>query len=624
MEQHVDVGSVLAVTILAFLVPVLLARIPRIRIPVAVGEILVGLVVGKSGLDLLHMDPILSLLSFLGLASLMFASGLEMDLGLLVGGGALPRERNGRPSWVWRLHHPLALGVIFFGLSLTGAYFFGQAMAARGLVENGLLVALIVSTSGLSLIAPVLKEHGLIRTPFGTVILAAGVIGDFVPMLALAVAVPLFTGGRATEVLLVLALLLAAVATYWLGQKTKRFWYVEELLGGTAQLGVRGAFATMLIFLVLAEFMGVEAVLGTFVAGVMVGLLAGRFREELTHKLDVLGFGFLVPIFFLGVGLQFDLPALLQNPSALLLVPLILGANFLIKSVPGLLLLIWYPARQALGGAILLATQMGVTIAAAAVVFRAGALSAAANQAIVLVAMLTAVLAPVISGRLMPTAEAARRRRVLIAGHGRGTPQLAQRLLRRGWEVMVITPDPEEALRISSLGVTVVQADPATEAGLEQAGAGEAAALVAMTGYDDANLAAARIAKERFGLGRTLALVTGPEALSQAHKEGIEAFSPDTAAVDLLENLLFNPGAAGLITGDGTVMAADAVLTNPAYARIPLRDLRLPPQVLIVSVTRNGEKLIPHGDTVLYQGDRVTYVAPPDDVAAIQQLLARE
>lgn len=615
--QEFSLVSVATVTLLAFLVPVLLGRVQRVRIPIAVGEILVGVLVGKTGLNLIQMDPVLDLLSFLGLAAIMFVSGLEIDFSLFRSGGPKP-PRNART------YHPGLLGAMFLLLSFLGAYWFAGRLEATGQVESGLLTALVISTVGLSLIVPVLKERDLLDKPLGRILMVAGVLGDFLPIVGLSVLVPIYTPrGNPATVVFVAALGLIAALVYRLAQVTRRFWAITEFFHGTAQIGVRGAFALMLVFLVLAESIGVEAVLGTFLAGMLVSLLAGSVREEMVHKLDVLGFGFLTPFFFITVGIQFDLPSLLADPSALSLLPLLLMVTVLSKFLPGLLLLsIWYPLRQALAGAVLLGTQMSVTIAAAALITEAGIIPPSVGQAFILVAMVTAVLNPILFTRLLPpVAAAVGPRPIILTGVSRLTSMVAQRLQARGKPVKIITDRPAAAGEFRRLGMEVIVADPRTVEGLRQAGAEEAEALAAISGDSETNVKIARLAKDVFAVDNVLALVDEPALLGAVQYNDIDLVNPDLAAVDLVESMLVNPGVAAIVTGSGQVQAADVVLRNLSFVNRPLRSLGLPPSLLILSVIRRGEKIIPHGDTVLRAGDRLTLMGPPDDIEVYRRLL---
>jgi monovalent cation:H+ antiporter-2, CPA2 family len=606
-EEQIHMLPLLVVTVLAFVVPLLLKRIRGVRIPTAVGEILAGMVVGKSGLNLVHVDATLQLLNFLGLVSLMFVSGLEIDFDVLIGRG----RRGAARTWKERLYQPLLLGGLFLFFTLAGAWYFAGILAARGFVRSAPLLALIIGTAALSMAVPVLKEMGLMPTRFGQTLLAGAVIGDFVTMVALTVGVSLYAGGFSLRTVLVLGLLIAVIAAYRAGLLLSRFRLLEGLSGGTAQIGVCASFAAMLVFVALAQSLGVEVVLGAFLAGALMSLLSGHAREEVSHKLDALGFGFLIPIFFLVVGINFDFRVLVRDPRALLFVPILLGVTLLVRGLPPTLLLMpFVKPRQALAGGALMAAQMSVTIAAAAVVLRSGAISESIHAAIVLVVILLAVLAPIAFAKLMPHQDAVRPP-VFIAGANALALRIAQRLQRTG-PVLLMDSDPAKVAEAERFGLRAIAGD-VTEPGAVVAALGEDGAdgLVALTGSDEVNVGAARLGREVLGLERSFALVREASRWEAARAEGVEAINPELASITLIENLLANPGSAGLLQGDpDDIGLFDVALGNPAFTGHRLREVRLPDGALVAAIGRGREKLIPHGDTRLEPGDVLTLVGP--------------
>lgn len=583
----------------------------RVRIPIAAGEILAGILVGKSGLGLVQTDELLSIFNFLGLAALMFLAGMEIDLAALVGGSSQPK---GRPKWLARLHNPLAIGLALFGLTFFGAYRFALLLQERGLVSEPLFLTLIITTSGLSIIMPVLKDRGLLNQPFGQALFSTSVISDFVPMLGLSVLAAIKVKGSAVESLWIFTLMAASALVYFAARRFQRYNLMEGLTGGTAQITVRAAFALMMVFLAIAQSVGVEAILGAFTAGLLLSVLAGHHREEITHKLDALGFGFLIPFFFVMVGVEFDLWALLADPEALALVPILLAGTMLVKGIPGILLWIWHPFRRTAAGMVLLTTQMSVTIAASAIAHKVGAYGASTHAAVVLVAILTAIMGPVLFNRILGESDSEPARKgVILAGMNRLSLHLGRRLMTHGMEVVAIDQHEERVQEFKESGITALLGDPTTEAGLKLAGADQARALVALTGDEESNLKSARLGKERFEIPRTILFTTTAKALDEAEQLQLEAINPDLASAMLVENLLANPSATELLTGHNRdVQIQDFLLSAGPLCGQALRRAKLPSRVLVVAIQRGREKIVPDGNTVLQAGDILTVVGPPD------------
>jgi Trk K+ transport system NAD-binding subunit len=258
-----------------------------------------------------------------------------------------------------------------------------------------------------------------------------------------------------------------------------------------------------------------------------------------------------------------------------------------------------------------MATQMSVTIAASAVVLRAGAISEAIHAAIVLVVIFLAMAGPVAFLRLMPTPTDERPRPVLVVGANPLAMRLAQRLQSVA-PVIMVDRDPLKVEEATRAGLEVLEADVTDPATVQSILArGPLRALVALTGNDPLSLNAARLAWTTLGTEQVIAVVSEPTIWAEARAEGITAINPELAALDLIESLLRYPGATHLLTaGREDIGLFDVALGNPAFSERRLRDARLPAEILVVAIHRAGHKLIPHGDTRLQEGDLLTVIAP--------------
>ena len=211
MEQHASVLSLLIVVTIAFVTPILLHRLKLNFIPVVVAEIIMGLVIGKSGFDVVHEDMWLSTLSTLGFIFLMFLSGLEIDFTAFSGG----KKRSVLPNGKKEPNSFLAATLIFIGIfvfSLGLSYLFVLA----GFIDSVFLMTLIISTISLGVVVPTLKEENLMKTTIGQIILLVAVIADLVTMILLAVFVSLNESGGNTWLLLIL--FAAGIVLYFLGK----------------------------------------------------------------------------------------------------------------------------------------------------------------------------------------------------------------------------------------------------------------------------------------------------------------------------------------------------------------------------------------------------------------------
>ncbi|MGD2050601.1 MAG: cation:proton antiporter, partial [Chloroflexota bacterium] len=289
--------ALLLITGLATLIPVLAKRLDRFGVPIVVYEILAGMIVGTSGLNLIETSPILTFLAEFGFAFLMFLSGLELDLRLLTPTGA---AIDGERRWT----QPLPLGALIFLGTLLLAFIASSLFAPPGASSNPILLGLILSTTSLGVVVPVLKERDLTASLFGQYILVAASIADFATLLLLTTDIAILRRGLTLDLLLIPTLLLIfiMVARFSARASQGRLRQIlNNLSSATSQIRVRGAIALMVAWVVLAEALGVELILGAFLAGAIAGLFSGPEEQIAREKLDAIGYGFFIPIFFIMV-----------------------------------------------------------------------------------------------------------------------------------------------------------------------------------------------------------------------------------------------------------------------------------------------------------------------------------
>ncbi len=243
--EHSQISFVplLTVILLAFLVPLLLSRIRRVQIPIVVGEIIAGIIVGQSGFGLVEETAGLRLLSELGFAFLMFLSGLEIDFSSVLGDDDGKGGETGKARRI--ASNPLVVGSVLFALTLLGSGLAAFLLAGQGLVNDAWIMALILSTTSLGVVVPVLKERGLAAEPYGQYLLVAALVADFASILLISIYVLLRSQGLTGEILLVLALFAAFVAVYRLASLSREHLpaerIFEELSTATSQIKTRGA-----------------------------------------------------------------------------------------------------------------------------------------------------------------------------------------------------------------------------------------------------------------------------------------------------------------------------------------------------------------------------------------------
>lgn len=617
MEHPSPFLPLLLIMLLAVAVPVLVSRIRPVRLPIVVGEILAGIVIGQSGFNLIEATPTLDFLAEFGFTFLMFLSGLEVNLDTLF--ASSEREAK-RPRW----QQPLPLAGITFSLTVLLAIGLGLGLSSAGLARNPVLMGLILSTTSLGIVVPVLKERGLTATAYGQALLVTALISDFVTLLLLSLTIAIISRGLSLDLLLFMVLLVAFVVAARLGQRATRLpvltQIAQELAHATAQIRVRGAFALMVMWVVLAEALGVEVILGAFLAGVIVSLSQRGHESVLREKLDAIGYGFFIPIFFIMVGANFDLRALLVSPTALLLVPLLIGAAYVVKLLPALLFRALFPWRETIAIGVLLSSRLSLIIAASAIALELNIITPATNSAIILVAVVTCTFSPILFGRILPTTTGKKRAGIIILGTEQLAVVLAERLRRGGEPVTLIGNNQQELTRLEQNGFRVALGAPTDERVLHAAGADHAPALIAVSVAADVVFEVCRQARQRFGIPKLIARADETEVMRRLESMEVQVIQPALATTLALQGALQFPAVYSMLA-DSTddVDMEDVRLSNPSLEGQALRQVRLPGNALVLGLRRQGEIIVPHGDTVLRQDDVLMLVGSP---AAVREACA--
>lgn len=619
MNIHSEYWPLLLITALAVAVPVLASRMRGLRLPIVVGEILAGMIIGRSGLDIVQPSATLSFLAEFGFTFLMFLSGLEVSFDML-------RSSANGESKTSRWKQPLPLAAISFTLTVLLALLIGFALVRAGLARNPILMGLILSTTSLGIVVPILKERQITTTRYGQVMLIAALISDFATLLLLSVVIALISRGLQPDVLLFMALLAAFAAAVKFSPRVKNSTFinrvVEELSHATAQIRVRGAFALMVFWVVLAEMLGVEIILGAFLAGAVLSLINQGEKAGLHDKLDAIGYGFFIPIFFINVGVNFDLRALLSSPAAMLLLPLLILAAYAVKFVPALVFRSLFSWRETLAAGALLSSRLSLIIAASAIALELGMIASATNSAVILVAIVTCVVSPLLFGRILPPEKATRRSGIVILGTDQLATLLGQRLQRGGEPVRLVGCDQADIHYLKERGFDAVAGDPTDPQVLEQAGIVQARALVSVSGDKRAAAEVCRMALQRWQVPQVIARADDPAFAQELRSQGVRVVQSALALAQFLEVALTVPSALSLLTDDtDDVELCDLRLTNPAMAGKALRQVHLSGNALVIGIQRQGEVIVPHGDTVMEAGDTLLLLGSPSSLSESTALL---
>jgi Kef-type K+ transport system membrane component KefB len=386
----VQFGALLALAITAFVAPLLARLIPQRLVPPVVVEVLAGIAIGPQGLDLVRPTGGVYVLYLLGFGFLLFLAGQEIEV-----------ERFRGPTF--------RLTAASFAASIAIAFpvAYGLRQIAHG--ADTRLLALALTASSLGVVVPVLRDAGETESEFGQFTIMASSVGEFAALVLLTVLFSAQPEATWVQVAYVLALGAAAViGAVMLRRLWRSPWLRGQLLAtdqSTSQLRVRGGFVILLAFSALAHRFGVDALLGAFVGGVVLNVADSDDRpsqDRYQGKLQAIGYGFLVPVFFIVTGVQLDVRSLFASTSSLALLPAILAAILVARAGPALLYRSKLGDRPAMAAGLLQATTLTFPVVVAEVGRSLGLLSSTTSAALVGAALLSVLIFPAIALALRP------------------------------------------------------------------------------------------------------------------------------------------------------------------------------------------------------------------------------
>ncbi|HDB7294887.1 TPA: monovalent cation:proton antiporter family protein [Staphylococcus aureus] len=606
--------SLVIVVLAAFLTPIIVNRLNINFLPVVVAEILMGIVIGNSFLNIVERDSILNILSTLGFIFLMFLSGLEIDFKAFKKDKRARQGQNDDESSIPG-HLNLALTVFAFIMiiSILLAYVFKWL----GLVDDVLLMVIIISTISLGVVVPTLKEMNIMRTTIGQFILLVAVLADLVTMILLTVYGAINGQGGSTIWLIGILVVFTAIS-YILGVQFKRMSFLQKLMDGTTQIGIRAVFALIILLVALAEGVGAENILGAFLAGVVVSLL--NPDEEMVEKLDSFGYGFFIPIFFIMVGVDLNIPSLIKEPKLLIIIPILIVAFIISKLIPVMFIRRWFDMKTTIASAFLLTSTLSLVIAAAKISERLNAISAETSGILILSAVITCVFVPIIFKKLFPVPDEFNRKiDVSLIGKNQLTIPIAQNLTSQLYGVTLYYRKDLSDRRQLSDDITMIEIADYEQDVLERLGLFDRDIVVCATNDDDINRKVAKLAKAH-QVERVICRLESTTDDTELVDSGIEIFSSYLSNKILLKGLIETPNMLNLLSNVETSLYEIQML-NYKYENIQLRNFPFGGDIIFVRIIRNNESIVPHGDTQLRYGDRLIVTGAKEYVDELKQEL---
>lgn len=604
MEETLNYWPLFLILIVAWVVPMILSWLEITKVPSVIVEIIMGVMIGPSVLNLIEEEPYLEFLAYTGFLFLIFLSGLETDIRRII--ASLPRGRIRRIDLI---SNPFLVAVtIYLGsllLSLPVSWLVSLVFPI-----DIFFFTLLFPSVALSIIVPILKNDGQLSRRFGQIVLMEGAIATIMTIILISIYSGVLQNGFRFELLLFLVIFVAFFVAYKVGKWLVKINIFRQILytleHAASQIRIRGSLAVLLFFVVVAAFIRTELVLGAFFAGALLSIFLVKERSALHFKLDGMGYGFFIPIFFIMVGVNLDLSVLRDLGSSLSFVLILLVCFYLIQVVPAFIMTKVFGFKRATSAGVILTSRLGLTIAAAQIGLSLSIISPATNTAIVITAIITSVTSPLLYKYLHQ--DGRKRYKLYIIGGNKIVGLLGERMKMHEVDYLIIATNSKSHRIFQSKGLETIHAEFVGSKLYEEIGIMSYHPVVILNDLDSNNTEMVRRFREDMKHDNIITLAN-KNLNMQNSNTNIKLVDRQISLVDQLEIAIVRPDAfQSLAENFGALIVEEIKMTNPEADRKRVRDFAFHQSGSLVVLKRNKEIFVPHGDTHLLLGDIITVI----------------
>lgn len=606
LSLHFDYLPLLVVVGLAWLIPMALSVLRIRKLPSVIVEIFMGYFVGRSLLAGAGPES-LRVLEFLGLTGfifLMFLGGLEIDMDQVI--LSFPRKK---PSISRLIKNPLVSAIIYFSmtiiLSFAGSVFLSRIVD----IKNVWYFSLIMVTTSVGIILPVIKSRGEVSGAFGQLMIIIAAVADILSIILFTFTAYILQNGFRIEITFILLLFGFFYLLYLLGNRVRHTSFLKkitfQLSHAASQLSVRGTMLLLLLFVVISELISSEVILlGAFLSGILLSLFLHKGRSLLMIKLDGMGYGFFIPVFFIMVGVKFDPSALKE--FELTLVPFLLILLFLlfaIKLIPSLLFVKRFGVKKALSGGFLLSSRLSLIIAASAIGLELGVISDGTNASFIIMAVVTCFLGPVMYNFLNKKDKSPVNLTIIVGGSSKGV-LLARRLNVHGKPSVIIELNRQRYDEICSKGLNAFHSDGLDPHTYEKLKMTNSNFVVVETGSGDTNIRICEMLRKDLNHEKIISMAHRNIVEQQLKRLEVETIDVRRVMATTIENLILRPTTYhALVETFENFNVEEVRILNPRIDGHRVREIPFHKDAILIMVKRGNSLFIPHGETFLKTGD---------------------
>jgi Kef-type K+ transport system membrane component KefB len=592
---------------LAWSIPMLksLARLTKIPNPVL--ELVLGFIIARPLLNNFSVENIriLEFLALTGFIFLMFLTGLEIDVNKILDSMSLKRMSLSRFK-----KNPFLMGILIFLVTISISLIFTFVISQLIGIKSIWYFSLIMVTSSVGIILPVLKSREEINTEYGQMIILAAAIADIISIILFTFSAFIIKKGFKTEILLIIVLFILFYIFYRIGLRLKDIKFFKkvtyQLAHADLQIRIRGTIFLILIFIVSSQFIDKEAILlGAFLAGLLLSVFLYKTRSLLLIKLDGMGYGFFIPIFFIMVGAQFNASDLKELDNSLIpFLGLLLGALYLVKIIPSF---IWYKygIRKVFAGGILMASRLSLIIAASKIGLDLGIITPGINSCFILMAVITCLFSPTLYNMINPRSIFDIGKTIVVGGSSTGV-LLLRRLKMHARAGIIIEKNKKRYTEILSKGLEAVHGDGMNPSIYKKVKLSPFNYVVVLTDSDQDNIKISRLLREEFGHEKIISRSGTSKIELELLRLGVDIIDTPRIIATTVENLILRPTTyQALVETFESFTVEEITVTNRKIDRLQVQEIPFHTDGFLMLIRRGKEMHVPHGDTHLRLGDNV-------------------
>lgn len=603
-----DYYPLFIVLAIAWLIPMLMTFFRIKRIPTVVLEILAGYFIGKYLLGTAPQESLkyVEFLALTGFIFLMFLSGLEIDMDQII--SSLPRRKI-RLQSVFR--NPLIVGLIIFFLTLLLSFIGSLIIDNFVRLENIWYFSLIMVTTSVGIILPVLKNRGEVKTGFGQAVIVAAAVADVFSIVLFTITAFVLKEGLRFDLLWIMLLAGSFIVLYIAGKLLSRFSFYEkftfQLSHAASQIKVRGTMLLILVFVVLSQVIGKEVILlGAFLGGLLLSIFLHKDRSLLLLKLDGMGYGFFIPVFFIMVGVKFNAQALLEfDKSLYVFLALLILTLYAVKVIPALIWSGLFGFRKAISGGFLISSRLSLIIAASTIGLELGVISEGMNACFIMMAVVTCLLSPVLYDQINKKSKFPADKTVIVGGSSTAV-LLARRMKMHNRDAVLIEKDKTRCDEINEKGISCIQGDGTDVSVYNKVKLLKQNYVVILTPSDDENIRISSLLRKDMNHERVITKANKQRIQKALNKLEVEYFDVTRLVAVAIESLIIRPTTYHtLIESFESYHVEEMEITNSDIDGVQIKNIPIHSDCTLMLIRRANNMYIPHGETYLKRGDVV-------------------